>query len=187
MKRHLLRFHRLRIVPAVRFCNERFGCRSVIVALAVVIGILAAFATAAMHLLMHWPIQLGQQLFADAQNGGGSSYLAFSLLPFAGLALSCLVPHLWGGPRYAKSLSPLILALSRHRNSIPLKETITHLVSSSLAVGCGGSAGLEAPSVLTGAAIGANSASLFGIERGRRNLLIGCGAAAAISAIFNSP
>ena len=41
--------------------------------------------------------------------------------------------------------------------------------------------------MLTGSAIGANTASLFGIEKSRRNLLIGCGAAAAISAIFKSP
>ena len=187
MKKHLLRWHRLRIVPTVKFCSERFGSRSVIVAIAILIGILAALATSAMHLVMLYPVEWGQQCFAASQNGNWSSYLAFSLLPFLGLALSFMVQHLWGGPRYAKSLSPLILALSRHRNSIPLKETVTHLLSSSLAVGCGGSAGLEAPSVLTGSAIGANAASLFGIDRSKRNLLIGCGAAAAISAIFNSP
>ena len=187
MRRHLLRFHRLRIVPSVRFCSERFGSRSVIVVIAILIGVIAAFATAAMHLLMLYPIRRGQEWFAAAQDGDKYSYLAFSLLPFIGLALSFLVQRLWGGPRYAKSLSPLILALSRHRNSIPLRDTVTHLISSSLAVGCGGSAGLEAPSVLTGSAIGANAASLFGIDRSKRNLLIGCGAAAAISAIFNSP
>ena len=189
MKRFLLRLHRERIVPAVKFCSGHFGCRSVLVVLAVLIGILAALATSAMQALMIFPGQLGETLF---QRSAGDAhprlyYLGFALLPFAGLALSFLVQHLWGGPRYAKSLSPLILALNRHRTSIPLKETVTHILSSSFAVGCGGSAGMEAPSVLTGAAIGANTASLFGIERSKRNLLIGCGAAAAISAIFNSP
>ena len=157
--------------------------------MAVLIGILAALATSAIRALMILPCRWDQTLFALSSSGNHRwlCYLGFALLPFAGLTLSFLIQHLWGGPRYAKSLSPLILALNRHRNSIPLKETVTHILSSSVAVGCGGSAGLEAPSVLTGSAIGANIAALFGIDRGRRNLLIGCGAAAAISAIFNSP
>ena len=186
MKKFLLRFHRRRIVPAVKFCSGRFGSRSVIVFLAVLIGVLCALATALMHTIMMIPVRLELDLLKRSEEHFGW-YLAFAVLPLAGLTISFLVQHFWGGPRYAKSLSPLILALNRHRNSIPLKETITHILSSSIAVGCGGSAGLEAPSVLTGSAVGANAASLFGIDRGKRNLLIGCGAAAAISAIFNSP
>ena len=187
VKKFFLRLHRERIVPAVKFCSCRFGKRSVLVLMAVFIGMLAALAIAAMNLLMLFPMRMNQTLFAQASDGRVSSIVGFILLPFVGLLLSFLVQRWWGGPRYAKSLSPLILALNRHRNSIPLKETVTHILSSSFAVGCGGSAGLEAPSVLTGSAIGANTASLFGIDRNRRNLLIGCGAAAAISAIFNSP
>ena len=189
MKKFLLHLHRERIVPAVKYCSGHFGCRSVLIVLAVLIGILAALATTAMQLLMLYPGELGETLFQRSHGDVHHLlyYLGFALLPFIGLVLSFLVQHLWGGPRYAKSLSPLILALNRHRNSIPLKETVTHVLSSSLAVGCGGSAGMEAPSVLTGAAIGANAASLFGIDRSKRNLLIGCGAAAAISSIFNSP
>jgi CIC family chloride channel protein len=68
-----------------------------------------------------------------------------------------------------------------------LRETFNHIISSALSVGCGGSAGLEAPSVLTGSAIGANTAGFFGIDRRQKLLMIGCGAAAAISAIFQSP
>ena len=189
MKKFLLHIHRERIVPAVKACCGRFGCRPVLIFLAVLIGILAALATTAVHALMFLPIEWGEMLFLRSRGDSAPLlyYLGFVLLPFAGLVLSFLVQYFWGGPRYAKSLSPLILALNRHRNSIPLKETVTHVLSGSVAVGCGGSAGLEAPSVLTGAAIGANAASLFGIDRHKRNLLIGCGAAAAISAIFNSP
>lgn len=187
MKKVLLRFHRCRIVPAVKFCSCRFGSRSVIIFLAVLIGVLGALATALMHAIMMFPARWEISLLKSSSAGRVGYYLAFCLLPLAGLATSFLIQHFWGGPRYAKSLSPLILALNRHRNSIPLKETITHILSSAVAVGCGGSAGLEAPSVLTGSAIGANAASLFGIDRGKRNLLIGCGSAAAISAIFNSP
>ena len=111
----------------------------------------------------------------------------FLLLPFAGIIISYAIQRFIGGNRYAKSLSPLILALNRRKTNIPLKETFNHIISSAVSVGCGGSAGLEAPSVLTGAAIGANTAGFFGIDRRQKLLMIGCGAAAAISAIFQSP
>ena len=187
VRKFFLHIHRERIVPAVKRCGERFGRRSVLVVMAILIGVLAALAIAAINALMILPVRINKELFAQAMDGELWSIAGFVLMPFVGLVLSFLVQHWWGGPRYAKSLSPLILALNRHRTSIPLKETVTHVLSSSFAVGCGGSAGLEAPSVLTGSAIGANTASLFGIDRSKRNLLIGCGAAAAISAIFNSP
>lgn len=169
-------------MPAAKSCEKQL-----IIPLAVLIGVLAALATAAMHALVMLPAEWAKSWHPQVLAGDWRYWLLFLLLPLAGLTVSFLIQHFWGGPRYAKSLSPLILALNRHRNSIPLKECITHVLSSAAAVGCGGSAGLEAPSVLTGSAIGANTASLFGIERSRRNLLIGCGAAAAISAIFKSP
>jgi CIC family chloride channel protein len=111
----------------------------------------------------------------------------FFLTPLVGIVLSYLVQRFFGGVRYAKSLSPLILALHLHKTSIPFKEIWNHILSAGLSVGFGGSAGLEAPSVLTGAAIGANTGSRLHIDRSQRLLLIGCGSAAAISAIFNSP
>ena len=61
------------------------------------------------------------------------------------------------------------------------------MLSSGFSVGLGGSAGLEAPSVLTGSAIGANVARYLRISPQHRTLLLACGSAAAISAIFNSP
>ena len=108
-------------------------------------------------------------------------------MPFIGVTCSYLFQRFFGGKRYAKSLSPLILSLHRGQTRIPLSEVFTHVISSAISVGCGGSTGLEAPSVLTGAAVGSNTASFFGIDRRRRLLLTGCGGAAAIAAIFQSP
>jgi CIC family chloride channel protein len=46
---------------------------------------------------------------------------------------------------------------------------------------------LEAPIVVTGAAFGSNIASLFKLDYKDRTLLLACGAAAGISAIFGAP
>jgi len=171
----------------VCFWQTRWGERSFLVMLSIAIGALAAVAAAGLHTLVLYFEKFGIWL-TEPHEKHEYVWLALLLfLPMAGLLASFLVQRFLGGPRYAKSLSPLILQLSRKRTNIPVVEMFNHMLSSAFSVGFGGSAGLEAPSVLTGAAIGANSASFLNVNRSRRNLLLGCGSAAAISAIFDSP
>ena len=174
----------------VNFWHSRWGERSFLAALAIVIGVMAALAEVALH----WAVEKLSLLVANiptmVEKAGGHAVVGmmiFALFPLIGMIFSYLSQRMLGGTRYAKSLSPLILALHRKRPTIPLTETVSHLISSALAVGCGGSAGLEAPSVLTGAAIGANTGSFWFVSKKRRALLLGCGASAAIAAIFDSP
>ena len=164
--------------------EHRFGVRSRTVPLAMLIGAAAAAAAALLHELVFMLERFSARVGSDDSPAATALCLA---LPMVGIILSFTAQRLFGGARYAKSLSPLILALNRRRTAIPGREIFSHIVSSALSVGFGGSAGLEAPSVLTGAAIGANTAGFFGSDRRQKLLLIGCGAAAAISAIFQSP
>jgi hypothetical protein len=61
------------------------------------------------------------------------------------------------------------------------------IITSSLTVGLGGSAGLESPIVVAGAAFGSNYAQRYKLSYKDRTLLIGCGVAAGIAAAFNAP
>lgn len=189
MRKILLRIHRNGIVKSVELWQKRGGERAIVIILALLIGAITACATAVLHLLVSRLDEFGLYLETKLIENGKSWYwLAFAaLIPLCGIAISYFIQKILGGKFYAKSLSPLILALYRRRNNIPFRECFTHMLSSGFAVGFGGAAGLEAPSVLTGAAIGANSSSFLGIDRKQRNLLIGCGAAGAISGIFSSP
>jgi len=63
----------------------------------------------------------------------------------------------------------------------------SHMITSSLTVGFGGSMGLEAPIVVTGSALGSNIAKFFNLDYKERTLLLACGAAGGISAIFSAP
>ena len=185
-----MRRQRKWVLNAVNFWHSRWGERSFLAALAIFIGVLAGLAEAALHWMVEHMAEFVGSIPAMVKNAGGGAILGvaiFALFPLIGMSLSYLIQRTLGGARYAKSLSPLILALHRKRPTIPLSETISHLLSSAMAVGCGGSAGLEAPSVLTGAAIGANAGSFFFVAKKRRALLLGCGASAAIAAIFDSP
>ena len=189
----VVHWYRRLILSGVNFWYSRWGERSFLALLAIIIGILAACAAAVLHLgvktLIRFSLEVPGAVAGKLPGLSGRipAALAAAFLPLGGIILSYCVQRYLGGQRYAKSLSPLILALHRKRTGIPLSETVTHMLSSALSVGLGGSAGLEAPSVLTGAAIGANTGSFCYVAQKRRSLLLGCGAAAAIAAIFDSP
>jgi hypothetical protein len=61
------------------------------------------------------------------------------------------------------------------------------MIGSTLTVGFGGSVGVEAPVVLTGAAIGSNLARILKLDYKSVTLMIACGSAAAIAGIFKAP
>ena len=189
MKKILFRLHRQGIVKSVEAWQKRGGERTIIILLAFIIGAVAACAAAVLHVLVSKLDKIGLYIESFQVENQRPWYwiVLAALIPLIGLVISFAIQKGIGGKFYAKSLSPLILALYRRRNSIPFRDCFTHMLSSGFAVGFGGSAGLEAPSVLTGAAIGANTSSFLGIDRKQRNLLIGCGAAGAISGIFSSP
>jgi CIC family chloride channel protein len=187
MKKMLWRFHRRIFLRMIAFWYARWGEKSLLILVASLIGVITALAAVLLHTMVERLDELSLKLSLSSMDHKYWWLALLFILPMAGIFLSYLVQRYLGGPRYAKSLSPLILNLNRRRTGIPLSETCTHALSSALSVGLGGSAGLEAPSVLTGAAIGSNMGGLFNIDRKKRHLLLGCGAAAGISAIFGSP
>jgi len=60
-------------------------------------------------------------------------------------------------------------------------------LASAVCIGSGGSAGREGPIVQIGSAIGSTFGQVFRMSSERVKILVGCGAAAGISAIFNAP
>jgi chloride channel protein, CIC family len=66
-------------------------------------------------------------------------------------------------------------------------SAVDKIVTSATTIGTGGSAGAEGPIVQIGAAIASGMGQLFSVAKPHLPVLIGCGSAAGISAIFNSP
>lgn len=81
----------------------------------------------------------------------------------------------------------ILFTISKKASIIPRVRMYSRVVTSALTVGFGGSVGLEAPMLVTGSAIGSNTGLLMHLNAKSRTLLIGCGAAGAISAIFGAP
>jgi CIC family chloride channel protein len=86
-----------------------------------------------------------------------------------------------------KGLPPVHYAIAKKSSILPREQMYAQVLTSSLTVGLGGSAGLEAPIVVTGAAFGSNYAKTYKLDYKDRTLLLACGVAAGIGAAFNAP
>jgi CIC family chloride channel protein len=84
-------------------------------------------------------------------------------------------------------VSGILYALIRKAAKLRPTLGLETLLASTLTIGTGGSAGPEAPIAVIGSSVGSIIGAAAGISRRNLPTLIGCGAAAAISAIFFAP
>lgn len=148
----------------------------------VLVGISSAFAVIVLKTFAHW-------VFSFATYVSGILKLGFinSILPIIGILLTVFVVKRVLSGTIEKGTSQILYAVAKKASIIPKKQMYAQIVTSSLTVGLGGSAGLESPIVITGAAFGSNYAQKYKLSYKDRTLLIGCGVAAGIAAAFNAP
>jgi len=148
----------------------------------VLIGISCSLAVIVLKTFAH-------SVFSFATYINGILKLSFinSILPIIGILLTVFVIKKVLNGTIEKGTSQILYAVAKKASIIPRKQMYAQIVTSSLTVGLGGSAGLESPIVVTGAAFGSNFAQNYKLPYKDRTLLIGCGVAAGIAAAFNAP
>jgi CIC family chloride channel protein len=168
------------LIDAVRrrWTILRVDQRLTVIALAGFVGACAGLAGVALNRCLHF--------MAATLHGLHSHWWGF-VLPAAGASLSALFLNYLLKERAGHGVPEVVQAVSRQGGRLRLSSTFSRLVSSSLTIGSGGSAGPEAPVIMSGAALGSNIARLFRLDDRQRVILLGCGAAGAIGSIFNAP
>ncbi|MEY3968351.1 MAG: hypothetical protein RL137_1256 [Bacteroidota bacterium] len=111
----------------------------------------------------------------------------YLVLPAVGLLLTVLISRHLLKYKLTKGLPQVHSAIAKNNSSMPGHLMHDQVVTSSVTVGFGGSTGLEAPIVVTGAAIGSNFARKYRLSIKERTLLLACGVAGGIGAAFNAP
>lgn len=171
-----------KIESLIAWSQTKLSVKQFLFLSSVLVGISAAFAVIALKTFAHW-------VFTTATSIDFILKLSFtnSLLPVFGILLTVLVVQKLLGGTIEKGTSQILYAVAKKASIIPRKQMYAQIVTSSLTVGLGGSAGLESPIVITGAAFGSNYAQRYKLSYKDRTLLIGCGVAAGIAAAFNAP
>lgn len=108
-------------------------------------------------------------------------------LPVIGILITTILAKDILKEQLGHGITTILYVIEKKSSKLSQKKIFSRLLTSGITVGFGGSVGLEAPIVVTGSAIGSNIGQLMHMNYKQRTLLIGCGAAAAISGIFNSP
>lgn len=162
--------------------SRHINDKTFLVLCSIVVGIVAGLSAVVMKMLVHF-------IEGMLQSGFTSKYqqYLFFVYPLIGILLTVIYIKYIHRGSFTKGIAPVLYAISRKSSNIDRENMYAQTVTSSITVGFGGSVGLEAPIVLTGSAIGSNVAKTFKLGYKERTLLLACGAAAGIAAVFNCP
>ena len=168
----------IRIAPA--WILRKLSNRQFLMLGAVLVGLWAGLTAVLLKVSVHYLQEVLKTL------GQQYSWIYF-ISPTIGILSTYLFIRFILNGDLLRGTSHVLLAIAKKSSFLPRKEIFSHVATSALTVGMGGSAGLESPIVQTGSAIGSTFASFFPIGYRDRTLLLACGAAAGIATAFNAP
>ncbi len=162
--------------------SEFISDRQFVYILAFLVGVLASVAAYVLHTM----ICEIEELLTSGFKMTNVNWL-YLLYPVIGIWLTTLFIKYVVRDSISHGITRVLYALATNKSKIKGHNTWTSIVASAITIGFGGSVGAEAPIVLTGSAIGSNLGKLFKLDDRTLMLLVGCGGAAAVSAIFKAP
>ncbi len=176
--KHLFKEQRIRFLILLRNTDQK----KIIYALSALTGLVCAIAAVLLKNTLHFTHYfVSEYLYFGT---GNFLYLAY---PLMGLFLTVIFVNKAIKQKISHGVSRVLFAISQRSGLIKLHNTFSSIIASTLTIGFGGSVGAEAPIVYTGSAIGSNLGRFFKLDSKSMILLIGCGAAGAISGIFKAP
>ena len=162
--------------------TRRISTRQLTLILAVIVGLVSGGVTC----IFEWLLGLIKDSLTSwfPKEEVGWLYL---LYPMVGIILASLFVRHIVKDDISEGVTKVLKAMSTNSSQIKPHNCYSSVVGGALTIGFGGSVGPEAPIVLTGAAIGSNIGKLVGLNYRSMTLMLACGVAAALSAIFKAP
>ena len=166
----------------LKWREDNIPAKQFALVLSFVVGVLTAIAAC----MLKWAIH-GIQYLLTTNFEYYSGNLLYLLYPIVGILLSGLFVKYILRDDISHGVTKILYAISQRKSIMKLHNTWSSVVASSVTIGFGGSVGAESPVVLTGSAIGSNLGRFFKMDQKTLMLMVGCGAAGAISGIFQAP
>ena len=171
-----------KIIKPIRRALGKLPEKNVVMILSLVVGIACGLAAVLLKLSIEF---IHHNLISLSDKG---SYNILTLVyPGIGMLIAMLFVRYIVRDNIGHGVTKVLQAVSKNESKIKAHNMWTSMIASSVTIGFGGSVGAEAPIVYTGAAIGSNVARYMGLSYKNVTILLGCGAAGAVSGIFNAP
>ena len=148
----------------------------------IVVGFVAGLAGVGLKAMVHYLQAMINPTFTIANH----QYSLF-IAPLVGILLTVLIVNTLFQGKIGKGITNILYEIAQKASFVHRDKMYSHIITSAITVGFGGSAGLEAPILVTGSAIGSNLGKYLAVNYKDRTLLLAAGAAAGIAAIFNAP
>ncbi|MBR4591038.1 MAG: chloride channel protein [Bacteroidaceae bacterium] len=156
--------------------------RQIILMISLIVGVCSGLAA----FVLKWLIEFIKHILTQHFNLSDTNEL-YMLYPAIGILLAGLFVRYIVKDDISHGVTKILYAISRKRARIKGHNRWSSIIASSLTIGFGGSVGAEAPIVLTGSAFGSDLGKRFHLPPNMLMLLVGCGAAGAVAAIFKAP
>ena len=163
--------------------KQRISNTNFLIIAAAVVGVLGGLASSILKKLTHYVAN-----FLQNDLHWEYKYYLYFFFPLIGIFLTVLYIRTFiRRNKFQHGIPAILYNISRNSSKLDFHNIYSQIISSALTVGLGGSAGLEAPAVASGSAIGSNIGRFFGLDYRETTLLLACGAGAGIAGAFNSP
>ena len=113
--------------------------------------------------------------------------LLIFIYPIIGITLTVLFARFLLHDKVKHNIASILYAISKRNSLMRSHKIFSSIIGGILTAGFGGSIGLESPIISSGSAIGSNIGKVLKLSYKEVTLLLSCGAAGAISAIFHTP
>ncbi|MFQ5591365.1 MAG: chloride channel protein [Phycisphaerae bacterium] len=181
VRRHLMRLSLLRVLTRMGVKGEYY---------LILVSILIGAATGLFAHLFYALIE-GARVLAYGEGGhvglyGGRSWMLIVLPAAGGLVVGCIT-YFFASEAKGHGVPEVMDAMYRKGSAIRPRVATAKAVASAMTIGSGGSAGTEGPIVQIGAALGSAVGQYLRMQRRQMDIVVACGVAAGIGAIFNAP
>lgn len=167
----------------INWFHERTTEKQFLIFSSILVGISAGLAAVILKLFVFF---IRQNFLENYLFRFDYKYL-YLILPLLGIGISLLIVKYFFKNQLNRGNPYILFSIAKKSSFLPFHQIYSHVITSGLTVGFGGSAGLESPIVSTGSAIGSNFAKTYKLSYKERTLLLAAGAAGGIAGAFNAP
>lgn len=166
----------------LHWLNNRLSRNQFLVLSGILVGCTAGLAGVILKTLVHYIHN-----FITTKVHFEYQILFYIVFPFLGIVLTTMIVLTLFKGQDRKGIGAILYEIAQNSSIVASVKMYSQVIQSAVTVGLGGSAGLESPIAVTGAAIGSNYAQTYRLSYKERTLLLAAGATAGIASAFNAP